>query len=388
MSFEADVLHRIREVLGNRDAFVPLHAPEFHGREWEFVKDCLDTGWVSSVGSYVDQFEEHVARACGTRHAVAVVNGTAALQIALVIAGVEQGEEVLLPALTFVATANAVVHAGAVPHFVDCHDQTLGLDPVALGLHLDRIAIRKNGVLVNRETGRRLAAIVPMHTFGRPVDMDALAEVAAEWGLPIVEDAAEALGSRYKGRACGGLGMVAALSFNGNKIITTGGGGAIATDDAELARRAKHLTTTAKQPHRWAFNHDEIGYNYRMPNLNAALGCAQFEQLEARLEAKRKLQSRYAAAFETFDGARVMGDTPETEGNNWLVTLRLADRMAEKRDILLDYLNEAGVMTRPVWTLMHRLPIHASNPRAPLPVSERLEGLLLNLPSSANLARS
>ena len=282
-TFEAEIVARVRRVTGASDQMIPLHAPEFSGREWELVKDCLDTGWVSSVGAYVDRFEQLVAEASGVRFGVAVVNGTAALQIALLLAGVLPGDEVIVPALTFAATANAVAHAGAVPHLVDSEASTLGLDPAALANHLDRIADRGPDGPVNRQTGRRIAAVVPMHVFGFPVDMAPLLALAADWNLPVVEDAAESLGSTYRGKPCGSFGRLATLSFNGNKIITTGGGGAIVTDDESLARRAKHLTTTAKVPHRWEFNHDEVGYNYRLPNLNAALGVAQFEQLPQRL---------------------------------------------------------------------------------------------------------
>lgn len=386
MSFETDIVERVRFVTGPSEDMIPLHAPEFRGREWELVKDCLDTGWVSSVGSYVDRFERQVAEASGVRFGVAVVNGTAALHIALLLAGVRPGDEVILPTLTFVATANAVVHAGGVPHLVDSSESTLGLDPEALERHLEHIAIPGEQGPVNRETGRRISAIVPMHAFGFPVDMAPLLALAARWRLPVVEDAAESLGSRYRGKSCGSFGRVATLSFNGNKIITTGGGGAIVTDDEIIAKRAKHLTTTAKVAHRWAFFHDEVGYNYRLPNLNAALGCAQFEQLAGRIAAKRRLADRYAESFAGLHGARIMREAPGSESNYWLNTLVLDRSYAGRRDAVLEALNGAGLMARPLWTLMHRLPMYAACPRAALPVAEDLEARTVNLPSSAGLA--
>jgi len=381
------VLERLTHILGLAEDLIPLHVPEFHGQEIEFVTECIDTGWVSSVGSFVDRFEREVAAACDTAHGVAVVNGTAALELAMKVVGVRPGDEVLMPALTFVATANAAHHLGAVPHFVDSAEGTLGLDPAALGAHLRRIGRTGPDGLVNAETGRRIACVVPMHAFGHPVDMDGLAAVAGEFDLVIVEDAAEALGSRCLGRACGSLGRVAALSFNGNKIITTGGGGAIVTNDPDLARRAKHLSTTAKIAHPWAFEHDEPGYNYRLPNLNAALGVAQLAQLPQRLEQKRRLAQRYIKGFKGFDGATIMSEPPGAQSNYWLNTLILSPGTPlDARDRLLEGLNGAGYMARPVWTLMHRLPFHTACPRAPLPVAEDLELRVVNLPSSALLA--
>lgn len=388
VEFRAAIIARLRNVLGDSKAFVPLHEPEFAGAEWDMVKDCLDTGWVSSVGSYVDRFERDIAAACGTSHGVAVVNGTAALHLALRVVGVAPGDEVLLPAMTFVASANAIRQAGAEPHFVDSEARTLGLDPEALARHLETVGEMRGHSLFNRETGARITAIVPMHVFGHPTDMAPLLELAARYGLPVVEDAAEALGSRYQGKPCGGLGRIGALSFNGNKILTTGGGGAVVTDDPDLARRAKHLSTTAKRPHRWAFDHDEIGYNYRMPNINAALGCAQLEQLVDRLARKRVLAERYIAGFEGMDEVAIFREPERCRSNYWLNTLILAPEQASQRDRLLDELNDAKLMCRPVWMLMHQLEIYADCPRAPLPVAEDLARRIINLPSSARLAGS
>jgi perosamine synthetase len=376
---------RLRTLARGGADFVPLHEPEFAGAEWDLVKDCLDSGWVSSVGKYVDRFETEIANRCGVRHGVAVVNGSAALHAALIVTGVRPADEVIVPALTFVATANAVTHAGAVPHFIDSAMDTLGVDPKALRLHLVAIADRSGGVTINAKTGRRIAAIMPMHVFGHPVDMDGLLAVAADFALPVIEDAAEALGSLYKSKPCGGLGRIGALSFNGNKIITTGGGGAIVTDDPDLALRAKHLTTTAKMPHKWAFLHDEVGYNYRLPNINAALGCAQLARLDDFLIRKRRLAERYAAGFADCEGLTVVREPAFGTSNYWLNAVMLDEDRAGERDTLLAAANDAGLMCRPAWMLMHRLPMYRNCPRAPLPVAEAIEARLINIPSSAKL---
>ena len=383
----ASLVSRFRDVIGGDPAgFIPLHEPEFSGTEWEMVKDCLDGGWVSSVGKYVDRFEAQVAELCGVDHGVAVVNGTAALQIALQVVGVRPGDEVMMQAFTFVATANAASHAGAVPHFIDVAPGTLGLDPNALRARLDQVAQKRGSDVYNLETGRRIGAILPMHTFGHAVDMDALLKVADAWGLPVVEDAAEALGSRYRGRSCGGLGRVAAISFNGNKIVTTGGGGALVTDDRDLARRAKHLTTTAKVPHQWAFDHDEVGYNYRMPNLNAALGCAQLDQLSERLEKKRRLAQSYIDVFADCPLGQIFKAPEFSKSNYWLNTFILDPQYAGARDVVLARLNDEGIMARPAWTPMHQLPMYREAPQTELPVSEDLFSRIINIPSSAKLA--
>lgn len=377
----------LRQLVAGGDARVPLHEPRFAGHEWDYVKNCLDEGWVSSVGAYVDRFEAELADLCGVRHGVATVNGTAALHVALLVAGVRPDDEVLVPALTFVATANAVMYLGAMPHFVDSDERTLGLDPAALARHLEAIAepIPGGDGFRNRQTGRRLTAVVPMHAFGHPVDMDALDEVAEAWKLAVVEDATESLGSSYKGRPCGSFGRAAALSFNGNKIVTTGGGGAVMTDDEDLAKLAKHLTTTAKTPHRWAFEHDMVAFNYRLPNINAALGCAQLEQLPGFLAAKRRLAERYREAFAGIGGLRFVVEPEDCHSNYWLNAILLDEAEASQRDEILDATNDAGIMTRPAWTLMHRLPMYRDCPRADLAVAESLERRLINLPSSAVL---
>lgn len=373
----------MKSVLGPADALIPLHEPRFAGREWELVKNCIDTGWVSSVGQYVDGFEAKLAETCGAGRAVAVVNGTAALHMALLLAGVEPNDEVIVPTLTFVATVNAVTYCGAVPHLVDSEMLTLGMDPDKLARRLERVGERRDGLLVNRETGRVIRAVVPMHTFGHPVDMDRLNAVAAQFGLPVIEDATESLGTLYKGRPSGSLAPIGTLSFNGNKIVTTGGGGAVLTQDAALGARAKHLTTTAKVPHRWAFDHDAVGYNYRLPNLNAALGVAQLEQLPGFLAAKRALAERYAQTLEGIPGLRFFREPAFAHSNYWLNAVLLdADDMTE-RDRVLQATNDAGLMTRPVWTVMHHLPMFRDCPRDDLSMAESIGRRLINIPSSA-----
>ncbi len=387
MSLEPDdILNAVSGVLGPAESFTPLHEPEFSGNEWTYVKDCIDTGWVSSVGAYVERIEKDLAAYTGAKFAVAMVNGTAALHMALIVAGVEAGDEVIAPTLSFVATANAIAYCHATAHFVDIEEATLGLDAVKLDAYLGEIAHRTDAGVVNKLTGQRIACVVCMHTFGHPVDVDALLDVCDRWGLTLVEDAAESLGSRYKDRHCGTFGHVAAISFNGNKIVTTGGGGALLTSDEDLARRAKHLSTTAKTPHPWLYVHDQVGYNYRMPNINAALGCAQLEQLDGFLAQKRELTRSYTRAFAGLDGVRVFGEADFATSNFWLNAIILDDK--KLRDPVLKILNAANYMARPAWTLLHKLPPYAGAPRmSDLSVAERIEGTLINIPSSPKLAR-
>jgi perosamine synthetase len=380
------IVRAIADVVGT--GAVPLHEPRFRGNEWTYLKECLDSTFVSSVGNFVDQFESNLAAFTGARRAIAVVNGTAALQVALRLAGVGPGDQVLVPALTFVATGNAVLLCQAVPHFVDSEVRTLGMDPTALRDHLRRVTERHSDLTVYRATGQVIRAMVPMHTFGHPSDIDGLLSVAHDFGIVMVEDAAESLGSTVGGRHTGTFGLLGTLSFNGNKTITTGGGGAILTNDDALAVRAKHLTTTAKLPHRWAFVHDELGYNYRLPNLNAALGCAQLEQLPHLLSEKRRLYDAYRARFDAIQGVQLIREPAGCQSNYWLQTLLLDTEEASQRDAVLTATNDAGLMTRPAWALLHRLSHFADAPRAPLPVAEMLERRLINIPSSAGLVRS
>src|SRR6185312_3332373 len=371
LQFDLDVtVAALRSVLPERCERAPLHQPVFAGKEWDYVKECLDSTVVSSIGSFVGRFERQMAELAGTRHAVAIVNGTAALHVALLLAGVRPGDEVLAPTLTFVATANAISYCGAVPHFIDSSLVTLGIDPDRLRDYLRDIAERRGDEVINRRTGRVIRALVPMHTFGHPVDMEPVLDVAAEWGLFVIEDATESLGSRYKGKPTGGWSRLAAFSFNGNKIVTTGGGGAITTDDEALAEKAKHLTTTAKLPHPWAFVHDAVGFNYRMPNLNAALGCAQLEQIHGFLASKRKLAERYRRALAGVPGASFVAEPPFARSNYWLNALLLDEQHADAREQLLERCNAAGLCCRPAWTLMHHLPIYRNCPRMELPVAE------------------
>jgi perosamine synthetase len=370
----------IQLVVGSGTAV--LHEPQFNGNEWKYLKECLDSTYVSSVGKFVDRFESDLAAFSGVRYAVAMVNGTCALHIALQLAGVKPGDEVLVPALTFVATANAVSYCGATPHFVDSEESTLGVDPNALREYLQAITEIRGGQCINLNTGCVIRALVPMHTFGHPVDIEGVLAVARDFGLALVEDAAESLGSTYQQRHTGTFGLMGVLSFNGNKTITTGGGGAILTSDEELAKRAKHLTTTAKVLHRWDYVHDEIAYNYRLPNINAALGCAQLEQLEEILKAKRKLFERYKTAFENIPQMSIVDEPASCRSNYWLQALLLDESVSSERDTLLAATNDAGLMTRPVWTLMHRLLPYQKCPKMRLAVAESLEKRLINLPSS------
>lgn len=379
----SQVVDALRSVIGSEP--VPLHAPQFQGHEWDYLKQCLDSTFVSSVGPFVDRFEAELATYTGAKYAVAVVNGTAALHIALLMAGVQPGDEVLVPALTFVATANAVRYCGAIPHFVDSEVTTLGMATAPLHQYLEQHTTQRDGCCINTSTGRVIRALVPMHTFGHPVDIAGLMALAEAFKLVLVEDAAESLGSFYQGQHTGTFGRLGTLSFNGNKTITTGGGGALLTNDADLAQRAKHLTTTAKQPHRWEYIHDQVGYNYRMPNVNAALGCAQLEQLPHFLASKRQLYSRYKDAFSGIESVTLMAESPGCESNYWLQALILDEAVANQRDIILAVTNEAGLMTRPAWRLMHELEPYQQCPRAPLPVAESLVQRLINLPSSAGL---
>jgi perosamine synthetase len=378
-----DIVRAIKSVVG--DGPLGLHEPRFNGNEWVYLKECLDSTFVSSVGKFVDRFEDDLANFTGAKRAVAVVNGTAALHVALRLAGVEAGDEVLLPALTFIATANAVAYCQATPHFVDSEERSLGMGAVALREYLSSITEIHNGQCVNRSSGRVIRAMVPMHTFGHPVDIETLLAVARDFRLQLIEDAAESLGSTVGGRHTGTFGLMGTLSFNGNKTITTGGGGAILTNDVELGKRAKHITTTAKLPHRWNFVHDEVGFNYRLPNLNAALGCAQLEQLPGFLRDKRRLFEQYQAAFANVPGVHLVAEPAGCISNYWLQTLLLDSIHADQRDAMLAATNDAGFMTRPIWALMNRLPMYVNAPRAPLPVAESLEQRVINIPSSSGL---
>ena len=379
------ITESIQQALNSPKEFVPLHEPSFSGNESKYVQECIESTFVSSVGKFVDRFEKEIADYTRAKYAVAVVNGTAALHVTLLLAGVESGDEVLVPALSFVATANAIRYCGAVPHFVDSEERTLGMDPEALRNYLQSSSEQRDGICVNRNTGCPIRAIIPVHIFGHPCDLDGLLAIASDLNIALIEDAAESLGSTYQGQHTGTFGLLGTLSFNGNKTITTGGGGAILTDDPKLAKRAKHLTTTAKLPHRWEYLHDEVGYNYRMPNLNAALGCAQLEELPEFLASKRRLFGCYQEAFQSTPQVRLFAEPEGSRINYWLQTLLLDDSVANQRDAILEATNSIGLMTRPVWKLLHKQAPYCDCPCVPVPVAESLERRIINLPSSTGL---
>jgi perosamine synthetase len=383
-TFINKIIEAIREVVG--PGSVALHEPSFDGNEWLYLKECLDSNYVSSVGKFVDQFELSLASYTGAKFAISVVNGTAALQVALKLAGVNSGEEVLLPALTFVATANAISYLGAIPHFVDSEESTLGIDVLKLREYLSANTEEQSGLCINKSTKRVIRALVPMHTFGHPSNIEQLLTIARDFNLVLVEDAAESLGSFYMGQHTGTFGSLGILSFNGNKTITTGGGGAILTNDESLAVRAKHLTTTAKIAHKWEFDHDEIGYNYRMPNINAALGCAQMEKLPEKIRLKRDLFKKYKQAFTSISGASIFKEPINCHSNYWLQTLLLEDSSLALKDSILDASNTAGIMTRPTWKLISNLAPYRNSPTMSLEGANSLYLRAINLPSSPSLS--
>jgi len=383
--FIEKIIKAIKSVLPESKFPVGLHEPYFGGNEWHYVKECIDSGWVSYLGKFVDQFEKALEEFTGVKKAVALVNGTAALHISLKMAEVECGDEVLVPALTFVATANAVKYCGGTPHFVDSEEKTLGIDPEKLALYLDKIADVHDNNCYNRRTGRCIRAVIPMHTFGNPVDLDRLAALCSKYGIVIIEDAAESLGSYYKGRHTGNWGKCSVLSFNGNKIVTTGGGGAVLTNDVELSEKIRHLTTTAKVPHRWEYLHNAVGYNYRLPNINAALGCAQMEELPSFLENKRKLASFYKETLKEIEGVSFFEEPDFAYSNNWLNTLLLDIECIDNRDGLLAAASKENIAMRPAWTLMQKLPMYKDCPKMDLSVAENLEKRIVNIPSSYGL---
>lgn len=374
------ILTAIKNVIG--EGPVQMHEPTFEGNEISYLIDCINSGYVSSVGKYVDQFENEIAKVTEAQYVVSVVNGTAALHLALVIAGINSGEEVLVQGFTFVATANAISYCGAVAHFVDIESENLGVDPVKLKDYLKDISHFLNGLTINRFTGRPIRALILMHTFGHPSKINELIEVAKEFNLILIEDAAESIGSYYEGKHTGTFGLLGTLSFNGNKTITTGGGGAILTNSQKLAEQAKHLSTTAKVPHRWEFKHDKIGYNYRMPNLNAALGCAQIEDLPKKLDLKRKLFNLYSAEFSRLSGVELIKEPANCKSNYWLQTVKLEIADVSMRDKVLEKLNDLGFMSRPSWVLIDSLHPYLTNPSMDLGTSSTLYNTLINIPSN------
>lgn len=383
-----DIATTVLNSINKQKPVTGLHEPFFDGNEWKYVKDCLDSGWVSSAGQYVNQFEQALQDYTGVKHAIAVVNGTAALHVCLELCGVQTNDEVLLPALTFVATANAVSYCGAIPHFVDVDPLSLGVDAGALEAYLDEHTVVSNGKCLNKKTRRRIRALIAVHTFGHPADLEPLSALCAEYGITLIEDAAESLGSFYKGQHTGTFGVLNAMSFNGNKIITSGGGGAVLTNDSSLAKNVRHITTTAKLPHAWEFVHDQVAYNYRMPNLNAALGLSQLEQIDVFLERKRSLAHTYMMNFDNCDGVRIFKEPAYARSNYWLNVLFLDNSSLARRDLVLETCHDRGLQVRPVWRLLYKLPMYRKAPRMPLPVSETIEASAVCLPSSVNLCRN
>lgn len=377
-----NVIDFIRQTFKQPEGVVPLHAPCFIGNEKKYLNECIDTTFVSSVGKFVDRFEEMVAEYTGAKRAVVCVNGTNALHMAMLLTGVEQGDEVITQPLTFIATANAISYIGANAVFLDVDKDTMGLSPVKVREWLNENAEVKNGECFNKTTGRRIKACIPMHTFGHPVHLDELMEVCKDYCLDLIEDAAESIGSFYKGKHTGTFGKVGAISFNGNKTITTGGGGMLLFMDEELGKYAKYITTQAKVPHRWEFIHDHIGYNYRMPNINAALGCAQMEYLQEFVDNKRDLAQKYAEFFKDSD-ITFFTEPTNCVSNYWLNVIILKDKAI--REQFLEETNDAGVMTRPVWQLMNRLPMFQTCQRGDLRNAEWLEARVVNIPSSVRL---
>ena len=380
-----ELIAAVRSVTGD-EPVIGLHEPEIGEIEKKLINECLDSTFVSSVGPFVTRFEEELAAFTGARHAIVVSNGTSALHVALVLAGVRPGDEVLVPALSFIATANAVSHAGATPYFIDSDPVTMGMDVGALATAISGLE-RRDGQLVNPQTGARVSAVAPMHTLGHPVDIAAIMEIADANGLVVVEDAAESLGSYVGDKHTGTFGRLGVLSFNGNKTVTTGGGGMILTDDDELGTRAKHITTTAKLPHPWEFEHDEVAWNYRMPNLNAAMGVAQLTRLGGFLKEKRILAERYAAAFADVDGISFIPEPAGTTSNYWLNAVRLDTADLATRDRLLQALNDDGIKARPFWNLLSDQRMYRENPQGELSSARELLDSVICLPSSPKLAR-
>lgn len=369
----------IRETFSSNE-FIPLHEPRFLGNEKKYLNDCIDSTFVSSVGEYVDRFEKEFANYTGSKYAIATVNGTAALHTSLVLANVQANDEVITQPLTFIATCNAISYQHAHPVFIDVDKETMGLSPSALLIFLEKNAKLRNNQCVNNTTGRVIKACVPMHTFGHPCRVDELREICDAWHIVLVEDSAESLGSYYKGKHTGRFGQLSAFSFNGNKVITSGGGGVIVTDDEELAKKAKHLTTTAKAPHPYEFVHDQVGYNYRMPNINAALLVAQLEQLDGFLAKKRDLAEKHQAFFKDKAGINFVTEPKDAKSNYWLQAILLDS--PESRDAFLKFTNDQEVMTRPIWRLMNELPMFSHCQSGDLSNAKYFEERVVNIPSS------
>jgi aminotransferase in exopolysaccharide biosynthesis len=375
-----EIISGIRQLFPKQDN-IPLHQPFFGGKEKEYLNECIDSTFVSSVGPYVDRVEKDILKFTGTQYAVAVVNGTAGLQVALKLVGVEYGDEVLTQSLSFIATSNSIHFAGASPVYIDVDYDTMGMSPKSLIYFLDKNAELRNNQCFNKSTGRRITACLPMHTFGFPCRIDEISEICRKWSISLVEDAAEALGSEYKGQKIGSFGKLSVFSFNGNKIVTAGGGGVIVTNDENIAKRAKHLTTTAKLPHKYEFIHDEAGYNFRMPNINAALICAQLEQLDGFLKNKRELAQRYSVLFAK--SPRFRSEMIESKANYWLNCVEFEN--LEQRNTFLEEANQQGINCRPIWKLTYLLPMYKDCWRDKQENAINLYDRIVNIPSSVRL---
>lgn len=380
-----DLCSGIREVVGIPAGGLPLHVPAFGPSANRYVKECVDTGWVSSVGKFVDQFEVDLSKLTGAKRVIATVNGTSALHIALLVSGVTPDTEVLCPSLTFVATANAVQYCNATPHFVDVESTTLGVDAVKLREHLQANTMVRDGQCFNKSTGRQISGLIAMHTFGHPFEIPSILDVCGEFHLPLIEDAAESIGSFYHGKHTGTFGRTGIISFNGNKTVTTGGGGAVLLNDEDLAVFAKQLTTTGKVPHPYRFFHDKVAYNYRLPNINAALGISQLESLPEILHYKRTIAHGYLDRFADSTAFSILGEPEGCESNYWLNAVVLADQYAGQQDAIIQQMHDQGVFARPIWEPLHTLEIYQDCPRADLSQTERFAKTIINIPSSPRL---
>ncbi len=384
MQLEYKILKAIQKVSNKQK--LQLHEPFFFGKEKKYLKHCIDTTFVSSKGKYVKKFEAALSKYINAKNIILLNSGTSALHIALLLMGVKSGDEVILPSMTFVATANAVKYCNANPHFVDSEEESLGIDPFALNNWLNKIVIKKGNFSYNKTTNKRISAIVPMHTFGHPCKMDELKKISKKFNMRIIEDSAEALGSFYKGKHAGTIGDIGTLSFNGNKTITTGAGGAIITNNDRVAFQVRHIISTAKQNHPYEYIHDKIGYNYRMPNLNASIGLAQFENINKIINSKRKLYQKYNKLFSNIDEIDLFKEPRYCKSNYWLQTIILRKQNMKLRDDILQLTNKKNIMTRPVWKLLHKLKPFKNCPKSPLPKALSLEKRIINIPSSYGIA--
>jgi len=382
MTTNEKIVSFIKQTFNQQDSFIPLHEPRFYGNERKYVLDAIDSTFVSSVGEYVNRFEKMMAETAGTKYAVATVNGTAALHIALLMAGAEKDTEVLTQNFTFVATTNAISYIGATPHIIDIEESALGMSPKKLKERLEEVVEMRGDLPFNKQTGKRISACVPMHTFGFVSLIEEIIEICNHYNIKVVEDAAECIGSTLNGKPAGSFGLLGTFSFNGNKTITCGGGGAIVTNDEALAKRAKHITTTSKVPHKYKYNHDEVAYNYRMPNLNAAMACAQLEMLPEFIQNKRELANLYANFFKELN-ITFITERDGTEANYWLNAILLNN--LEQRDEFLEFTNSNNVMTRPGWELMHTLEMYKDSPKGDLANSIDIYNKLVNIPSSVRV---